>query len=176
MTSKVTRGRYFACIVYPENISFDDMCAYLTSLHIPCAISPLHNPEEGKKQHYHVLMKYANVTTIKHVEALLEPLKGTKPIVVCDEVGYYRYLTHKDNPEKQQFDVEPTCLTGYLPPLLQDRSSELLVEFVSALPEIRNHAGCVLTFSYIVKYYADKSRFDMIRYFAAHATFIKLCL
>lgn len=175
MTS-TSRGRYFAVIVYPENISFDDMCVYLTSLHIPCAISPLHSPEEGKKEHYHVLMKYANVTTIKHVNHLLEPLKGTKAIVVCDEIGYYRYLTHKDNPEKEQFDVEPTCLSGYFPPLTQDRSSQLLVEFVSALPELREQAGSVLTFSYIVTYYANKERFDMIRYFSAHAMFIKLCL
>ena len=174
--SVLKKGRYFACIVYPENISFDDMVAYLSSLHIPCAISPLHEPEGEKKQHYHVLMKYANVTTINHVETLLEPLKGTKPIVVCDEVGYFRYLTHKDNPEKQQFDVQPTCLSGYLPPLAQDRSSELLVEFMNALPEIREKAGASLTFSYVVQYYAHKDRFDMIRYFSAHATFIHLCL
>lgn len=174
--SAPSKGRYFACIVYPENISFDAMVTYLSSLHIPCAISPLHEPEGEKKQHYHVLMKYANVTTVNHVNTLLEPLKSTKVIVVCDEIGYFRYLTHKDNPEKQQFDVEPTCLSGYLPPLSSDRSSELLVEFLSALPEIRKQVGNVLTFSCLVKYYADKQRFDMIRYFSAHANFIHLCL
>lgn len=91
--STSSRARYFACIVYPENISYTDMIAYLTSLHIPCAISPLHEPEEGKKQHYHVLFKYANVTTKKHIDTLVEPLKGTKSVVVADELGYYRYIT-----------------------------------------------------------------------------------
>ena len=174
--STSSRGRYFAFIVYPENISYTDMTAYLTSLCIPCAISPLHEPEEGKKQHYHVLMKYANVTTKKHVDALLEPLNCTKSVVVCDELGYYRYLTHKDNLEKQQFDVEPKCLCGYVPPVSSESADTLMIELVTALPQLRAQAGSSFTFSYVVQHYAKLSRFDMIKYIATHSYFVNLCL
>lgn len=174
--NSVSKGRYFACIVYPENISFDAITAYLSSLHIPCAISPLHEPEEGKKQHYHILMKYANVTTKKHVDSLLEPLKGTKSIVVSDELGYYRYLTHKDDFKKQQFDVEPTCLCGYVPPVSAQSADSLMTELVLALPQLRAKAGSSFIFSYVVQHYASLKRFDMIKYISSHAFFVNLCL
>ena len=38
------------------------------------------------------------------VERLTERLNAPKPIPLEQVRGYYRYLTHKDNPEKAQYD------------------------------------------------------------------------
>ena len=59
---------------------------------------------EPKKAHWHVIVTYEGPTAQSVVERLTERLNAPKPIPLEQVRGYYRYLTHKDNPEKAQYD------------------------------------------------------------------------
>lgn len=82
------------------------------------AISPLHDKdklEDGsgrtKKPHYHVIVVYGSPTTYNNVKSLTDSLNSPIPQALEQVRGYYRYLTHKDNPEKYQYD-EKDIQTG----------------------------------------------------------------
>ena len=76
---------------------------------VQCAVSPLHdrdkNPTgEPKKPHYHVILVYGNPTTYNNVKTFtVDQLGQTIPQALEQVRGYYRYLTHEDNPEKAQY-------------------------------------------------------------------------
>ena len=59
---------------------------------------------EPKKAHYHVILSYEGPTTYNNVKRLTESLKQPIPQPLEQVRGYYRYLTHEDNPEKYQYD------------------------------------------------------------------------
>ena len=76
---------------------------------LQCAISPLHdkdmNPDNTpKKPHYHVILTYSGPTSYNVVKALTDGFNQPIPQALEQVRGYYRYLTHKDNPEKAQYD------------------------------------------------------------------------
>ena len=50
-----------------------------------------------------MIVTYEGPTAQSVVERLTERLNAPKPIPL-EQVRYYRYLTHKDNPEKAQYD------------------------------------------------------------------------
>ena len=112
----VEKSRYWAFVGYPESMP-DNWLSILNEYHIPMAISPLHDKDlnsdgEEKKAHYHVLLVYGNTTTATNISKISESVNGTKPIPVMSLKGYYRYLTHKDNPEKYQYsdnDIKLIC-------------------------------------------------------------------
>lgn len=82
------------------------------------AVSPLHDKdklEDGsgktKKPHYHVILVYGSPTTYNNVKSLTDSLNSPIPQALEQIRGYYRYLTHKDNPDKYQYD-EKEIKTG----------------------------------------------------------------
>lgn len=86
---------------------------------LPCAISPLHDRDvnatgEPKKPHYHVMVFYQGPTSYNVVKRLTDGLNQPIPQVVEQVRGYYRYLTHMDNPEKAQYPAsEIRTLNGF---------------------------------------------------------------
>ena len=103
----MTKKRYWACVLYPESLP-DDWSEYISLSGLSCCLSPLHdkdlNPDNTeKKPHYHLLICYDGPTTYNCVESFVKYLNGTIPIPIESPKGYYRYLTHKDNPEKYQY-------------------------------------------------------------------------
>lgn len=106
---KSQKSRNFVFVVYPESAPAD-WREKLCELGIPFAVSPLHdkdiNPDgTPKKEHYHVLIIYANTTTLKAVAELFMPLLHSPiPQVCASAKGMYRYFTHADNPEKYQYE------------------------------------------------------------------------
>lgn len=102
------KKRYWAFVGYPESLP-TDWKDQLQVTGLQCAISPLHdfdvNPTgEVKKPHYHVILAYSGPTTFNNVKALTDSLNCPIPIPLDQVKGYFRYLTHKDNPEKYQYD------------------------------------------------------------------------
>ena len=102
------KKRYWAMILYPESAP-NNWRDILCDSGIQCAISPLHdkdiNPDNTpKKAHYHVILCYEGPTTFKNVCSLTEKLNQPIPQPLEQLRGYYRYLVHKDNPEKYQYD------------------------------------------------------------------------
>lgn len=98
------RVRHWAFLVYPES-ALPGWIDELKSQGLQGFISPLHEPdEEGRKPHYHVLLKFKGVKSLEQVKAISASVKGTeyvKPVQSWE--GYVRYLCHLDQPEKQQW-------------------------------------------------------------------------
>lgn len=108
MVEKNVKKRHWAMVLYPESAP-QDWREQLKKAGIKCAISPLHdkdvNPDgEPKKAHYHVIMSYEGPTTYNNVKRFTNSLSQPIPQPLEQVRGYYRYLTHKDNPEKAQYD------------------------------------------------------------------------
>lgn len=115
---KNIKKRYWAMILYPESAP-DNWRDILRDTGIQCAISPLHdkdlNPDNTeKKAHYHIILCYEGPTTYNNVLQLTEKLNQPIPQPLEQLRGYYRYLVHKDNPEKYQYnEMEITTINGF---------------------------------------------------------------
>lgn len=107
MAEKNVKKRNWAFVLYPESAP-EDWREQLQKTGLPCAISPLHDRDvnatgEQKKPHYHVMVFYQGPTSYNVVKRLTDGLNQPIPQVVEQVRGYYRYLTHMDNPEKAQY-------------------------------------------------------------------------
>lgn len=110
MTSKKSnvKKRNWAFVLYPESAPVD-WVDILQQTGLQCVISPLHDKDldptgEPKKPHYHIILCYSGPTSFNVVKALCDSLNQPIPQALEQVRGYYRYLTHKDNPEKYQYD------------------------------------------------------------------------
>ena len=108
MSSKSIKKRNWAFVLYPESapLNWRDM---LQQTGLQIAISPLHNKDLDptgvpKKAHYHIILCYAGPTSFNVVRSLCDSLNQPIPIPLEQVKGYYRYLTHMDNPDKYQYD------------------------------------------------------------------------
>ena len=97
----------------------DDWIQQLQLSGLQFAISPLHDKdkhEDGsgrtKKPHYHVIVIYGSPTTYNNVKNLTDSFNSPIPQPLEQVRGYYRYLTHKDNPDKYQYDEEDIVTGG----------------------------------------------------------------
>lgn len=93
--------------MYPESAP-EDWREQLRLSGLQVAISPLHDKDvnadgEPKKAHHHVILVYGSPTTYNNVKALCDRLNQPIPQPLEQVRGYYRYLTHEDNPEKAQY-------------------------------------------------------------------------
>lgn len=110
-----SKKRVWTCVVYPESLPAD-WIDIIKQSGLKCAISPLHDRDyniaqvveenrEPKKEHYHLILVYGNPTTFANVSKFTQgTLCGTIPQPLESVEGMYRYFTHKDNPEKAQYD------------------------------------------------------------------------
>ena len=118
MAEKNVKKRNWAFVLYPESAPAD-WRELLQKTGLPCAISPLHDKDvnatgEPKKPHYHVMVFYQGPTSYNVVKRLTDGLNQPTPQVVEQVRGYYRYLTHMDNPEKAQYSAaEIQTLNGF---------------------------------------------------------------
>lgn len=110
------KSKYFCCVLYPDCSTYDvdKVIKALAEEHLTFAVSPIHDKdvnEDGspKKAHYHLLLAYSSATTLNNMRTWFRasgmPESELHSVRVCASgVGYFRYLTHKDNPEKAQYD------------------------------------------------------------------------
>lgn len=116
--AKILKKRNWAMVLYPESAP-EDWRQKLAETGLQCAISPLHdkdiNPDgTPKKAHYHVIIVYSGPTTLGVVKGITDSLNQPNPQALEQIRGYYRYLTHKDNPEKYQYpESEITTINGF---------------------------------------------------------------
>lgn len=102
------KKRYWAFVMYLDSapINWRDI---LTETGLSVCVSPYHDKDINadntpKKPHYHVILCYEGPTTYKNVKVITDKLNATIPIPLEQVRGYFRYLTHKDNPEKYQYE------------------------------------------------------------------------
>lgn len=113
----MNKERYFTFIMYedsrPEN--WKDI---LQQTGLQFAISPYHdkdiNPDGSKKKpHYHVLIIFSGPSTLKNANKISSSINGTICQPVKSTIGIIRYFSHKDNPEKYQYNEEEiTTING----------------------------------------------------------------
>ena len=114
----IVKSRYWALVAYPDSLP-KNWQEILIATGIPCCVSPLHDADFNaddtqKKAHYHILLCYGNTTTYNTIKKITDSLNATIPQVVNNLKGYYRYLTHQDNPEKAQYDkADIISLNGF---------------------------------------------------------------
>lgn len=112
------KKRNWAFVLYPESAPAD-WREQLQMTGLQCAVSPLHDKDLNadntlKKAHYHIILNYSGPTSFNVVKGLTEQLNQPIPQSLEQIRGYYRYLTHKDNPEKYQYDEnEVTTINGF---------------------------------------------------------------
>lgn len=136
------RYRSWCFIIYPNDIDPNlDWYVSLDELHIPIAISPLHDMllegKPDKKDHYHVIISFDGKKSYDQVcELLLENLSPngkdyigfTRPEYINCLASYYRYLCHLDNDDKVKYDPEGILLLGgFNPHKYIDEQSELFI-------------------------------------------------
>ena len=112
-STPAAKKRNWAFVVYPESAP-TEWRHILRQTGLQCAISPLHDKdkyvegapdaEHEKKAHWHVIAVYSGPTSPRVVKAITDSLNAPAPIALDSVRGYYRYLTHKDNPDKYQYD------------------------------------------------------------------------
>lgn len=114
------KKRYWTFVLYPESAP-EDWRDILQKTGLEIAVSPLHdkdiNPgtEEVKKPHYHLILCYSGPVTGNTVKSLVvDELNQPIPLPIDSVRGLYRYFTHKDNPEKFQYDEKDiTSINGF---------------------------------------------------------------
>lgn len=112
----LNKSKYFCCILYPDSSTYDvdKIIKALAEEHLTFAVSPIHDrdvEEDGipKKGHFHLLLAYTSATTLNNIRGWFNacgmPESELHSVRVCASgVGYFRYLTHKDNPDKAQYN------------------------------------------------------------------------
>lgn len=112
------KKRNWAFVLYPDSAP-ENWREILQQSGLQCAVSPLHDKDmdatgEPKKPHWHVIAVYSGPTSYNVVNALCGSLNAPHPQALEQVRGYYRYLTHKDNPEKAQYDDKDiTTINGF---------------------------------------------------------------
>ena len=115
------KGRHFAYVIYPDSAPAD-WIEQLKSIGLAFVVSPLHDKDinaDGtkKKDHWHIIVSWGNTTTYRAARGLCNILNCPIPQMLRNCNGMYRYLTHKDNPEKHQYKEQPKCYNGWVRPL-----------------------------------------------------------
>lgn len=115
---KNIKKRNWAFVLWPDSapINWYDI---LQESGLLFAISPLHdkdlNPDNSiKKSHYHIIMVFDGPTTFNNALNVAKRV-GANTVQPLEQIrGYYRYFTHKDNPEKYQYnDNDITTINGF---------------------------------------------------------------
>lgn len=102
------KKRNWTFVLYPESAP-EDWREKIKISGLLAAVSPLHDKDinptgEKKKPHYHVILVYSGPTTYGAVSKFTASLNATIPQPLESVRGMYRYFSHKDNPEKYQYD------------------------------------------------------------------------
>ena len=124
MPTKKKRSKFYSFIAYKENGDIDKIRFYLKNMHYSAVISPLHTPDRNPvpstensselKPHYHVVLKFPNPRVCDCVRDEFNAVANiANPQCVGDVRVLTRYLTHMDDPDKEQFDVGPEIFGNY---------------------------------------------------------------
>ena len=145
MANENVKKRNWTFVLYPESAP-TDWIERLKISGLMTAISPLHDKDvnptgEPKKAHYHVLLVYSGPTTFNAVAKFTASLNATIPQALESVRGMYRYFSHKDNPEKYQYnETDIATLNGFniadLIELTKSEVNEIKAKILKMIREI----------------------------------------
>lgn len=169
------KERYWTFIAYPESLP-ENWKETLQETGLQIAISPLHNKDlnqdgEEKKPHYHIVLFFQGPTTYSRVEKITKLINGTIPKRVISPIGMIRYLTHKDNPEKYQYDErEIQTINGLDIDDIQGLTTSMEIELKRAIIKICRNKD-IREFSYLIDYLDKEDLRDMFKIASGNPTF-----
>lgn len=170
------KERYWTFIMYPDSRP-EDWKEFLQQTGLQIAISPLHDKdinedETQKKPHYHVVLCFNGPTTYKRVEEITNYLNATIPKRVMSLIGVVRYLTHKDNPEKAQYNEEEIVTMNGLDINEIDGMTTTMVETMkrAIIDLIRNLE--MYEYATLIEYLRDNDMQDMLKVASNNTMFI----
>lgn len=106
------KARCWQFLLYPESCN-PEFIKYMYDSGLKGAISPLHDSDlrdDGtlKKSHYHVILLFNGGRTEQAVKEIVQEINVANNIIqkVNDKQARFEYLTHKNNPEKYQYNPE----------------------------------------------------------------------
>lgn len=170
------KGRYWAFVLYLDSApaEWKDI---LQQTGLSIAISPLHDKDfnptnEVKKPHYHVIMCWDGPTTYKNVCSIVcDVLHQPHPIKIEAVRGYYRYLTHKDNPEKAQYnEVDVKLLNGFNIEdydVLTERDCRILSDQIEDYIE----AAGIIEYRKLIQFLRENELFNHLNYARNHTIY-----
>lgn len=169
----IVKKRYWAFVLYLESApsNWRDL---LTQTGLPCCISPYHdhdvNPDGApKKPHYHIILCYSGPTALTAIKPLVvDTLHQPLPIPLESVKGYYRYLTHKDNPEKYQYsEADITGLNGFC---IEDYASLTMLEAQELLVYITGILKCegIKEYSEAVDFFITAHDYQSLAFITTH--------
>lgn len=171
------KSRFWSFIIYPES-GVEDWQEVLIQMGCVFAVSPLHDRDinangEPKKAHYHILLQFEGPTTYNNVkENICDVVGGTIPKKVISMRGYYRYLTHADNPEKAQYNHEDIkCFGGFKCELT---NSEVTYIMSCICDDIEKEN--MTEFNQLVTYYRNMGDYDRFEIVSNHVIFFNSLL
>lgn len=157
-------GKVFEFIVYPDSAPADwvDLVAQTG---VEFAVSPLHNADisangEHKKDHYHMIAVWPNNTKWQTATVLCDIVNGPICIPVIDIRPKYDYLTHKNDPNKAQYNPDDIqhcngfVLSKYLN-LTAAEVSQKVAEITKLCFEFQFYE-----YADLIKYLLDNDMFD----------------
>lgn len=143
---KEVKSRYWAAEVYPDSAP-SDWRDIIKISGLVAAISPIHDKDvnptgERKKPHYHIILAWDGPTTLSNARRfVMEKLNGPTPFELKSIRGMYNYFTHKDNPEKYQYDekdiehINNFCLSDFVE-LTRGEVDRLIKEVMRLIREV----------------------------------------
>ena len=165
MIKKNVKKRNWACILYPESAP-ENWRQILSKTGLQCAISPLHNLDvneetgEIKKEHYHIILCFNGPTSYNVVKDITDSLNSPAPQPLQQVKGYYRYLTHMDNPEKYQYNSSDiTFINGFSPIDFMDLSKSEILKIQIDLLRLINQFD-IIEYSTFIDTILDKNMID----------------
>lgn len=159
------KEKYWTFLMYPESRP-EDWYEILQESGLQIGISPLHDKDKNpdgsiKKPHYHVLLCFNGPTTYRRVMKFIEPIKGTIAKRVISPIGLVRYFTHKDNPEKAQYnEEETTSINGFDPKDFNGITKSMEEALKRAIIEIIRMKN-IEEYSDLIDYLKDNELYDM---------------
>ena len=174
------KGRYWACIVYPDSIPINWL-EILQETGLAISISPLHDKDVNpdgvpKKPHYHVLFCYDGPTTYNNVKNLCEKINGTIPKKIESPRGMYRYFIHMDNPEKYQYDDrERIHMNGFDPKSLDGLTRSEVIKMKREIVNIIED-NSITEYRDLIKYFNEYDLVDFFEVASSSTLFINTYL
>ena len=170
------KKRNWGAVLYPESLP-SNWLEILQLKGLPFAVSPLHNKDiddevskTTKKPHYHIILCFPGPTTDKVVNDIIVKELGQPIAIPLESVGgYYRYFTHKDNPDKYQYDsTDIKLFNGF------DVSDVLNnFEVFKIMKEIQNLIleNCILEYADLMDFLIQNDKMEMWNVACSHTVF-----
>lgn len=174
------KERYWSFLIYPESAP-ENWKEILQETGLQIAISPIHdkdiNPNgELKKPHYHIILFFPGPTTYNRVYKITQELNQPIPKRVISPIGMIRYLTHKDNPEKYQYDEKDIItINGLDIADIDGITKSMKEEYKRAILKIIKN-NKIIEYSEIIDYLDKEMLYDMLQIASENTIFFNTYL